>query len=73
MTTAESNADHPFAVVVGAAARGRKAGEPSYVLCHQPKSFDRRARGAKRHSLGSLSDALFAQACQCLNQIVRLG
>ena len=73
MTTAESNADNPFALAVGRAAGGRKAGKTSYVLCHQPKSFDWRARGAKRHILGSLSDALFAQACERLSQIVSLG
>jgi mRNA interferase MazF len=39
MTTASHNADNPFAVAVGV-ARGRKAGQASYVLCHQPKSFD---------------------------------
>ena len=38
MTTAEYNADNPFAVAVGP-AKGRKAGQTSYVLCHQPKSF----------------------------------
>ena len=43
MTTAEYNATNPFAVSVGAAS-GRKAGKTSDVLCHQPKSFDWRAR-----------------------------
>lgn len=71
MTTAAYNADNPFAVAVGA-AKGRKDGQTSYVLCHQPKSFDWRLRGAKAHPLGSLSDALFAQTCACLNQIVQL-
>lgn len=37
MTTAEYNADNPFAVAVGQ-SKGRKAGQTSYVLCHQPKS-----------------------------------
>ena len=72
MTTAEYNADNPFAVAVGKAS-GRKAGQISYVLCHQPKSFDWRLRGAKTHPLGSLSDALFVQVCNRLNQIIRLG
>ena len=72
MTTAGYNADNPFAVTVGP-ARGRKAGQTSYVLCHQPKSFDWRLRGAKPHPLGTLSDALFAPVCECLNQIVRLA
>jgi mRNA interferase MazF len=72
MTTAEYNADNPFAVAVGQ-PKGRKAGQTSYVLCHQPKSFDWRLRGAKAHPLGALSDSLFAQVCECLNQIIHLG
>lgn len=71
MSTAEYNADNPFAVTVGA-ARGHKAGQVSYVLCHQPKSFDWRLRKAKVHPLGRLSNGLFAQVCERLNQIIRL-
>lgn len=72
MTTAAYNADNPFAVAVGP-AKGRKTGQTSYVLCHQPKSFDWRLRGAKPHPLGALSDPLLAQVCERLNQIVRLA
>jgi len=72
MTTAEYNADNPFAVPVGP-AQGRKAGKTSYVLCHQPKSFDWHLRKAKAHQLGKLSDALFVQVCERLNQIILLG
>jgi mRNA interferase MazF len=72
MTTAAYNADNPFAVAVGP-AKGAKAGKTSYVLCHQPKSFDWRLRGAKPHPLGALSNALFAQACEGLNLIIRLA
>ena len=72
MTTAPYNADNPFAVAVGP-ARGRKAGQTSYVLCHQPKSFDWRLRGAEPHPLGTLPDVLFASVCERLNQIVRLA
>jgi mRNA interferase MazF len=72
MTTAEYNADNPFAVAVGKTS-GRKAGQTSYVLCHQPKSFDWRLRGAKAHPLKSLPDALFVQVRDRLNQIIRLG
>lgn len=72
MTTAEYNADNPFAVAVGQ-AKGRKAGLTSYVLCHQPKSFDWRLRDAKAHPLGTLSEGLFAQVCERLNQIISLG
>jgi mRNA interferase MazF len=72
MTTAEYNADNPFAVAAGKVA-GRKAGQTSYVLCHQPKSFDWRMRKAKAHPLVSLPDAVFVQVCDRLNQIIRLG
>lgn len=72
MTTAEYNADNPFAVAVGKPL-GRKAGQISYVLCHQPKSFDWRLRGAKAHPLESLADTLFVQVCNRLNQIILLG
>lgn len=72
MTTAAYNATNPFAVAAGSAG-GRSAGKTSYVLCHQPKSFDWRARGAKPHAQGRLADATFAQACAVLNQIVEIG
>lgn len=72
MTTAAYNADNPFAVAAGKAS-GRKAGKTSYVLCHQPKSFDWRLRGAKAHPLGILQDAVFQQVCERLNQIICLG
>lgn len=72
MTTAAYNADNPFAVAVGKAA-GRKTGKTSYVLCHQPKSFDWRLRKAKAHSLGVLPDVLFGQVCERLNQIIQVG
>nr|WP_041364922.1 type II toxin-antitoxin system PemK/MazF family toxin [Methylomonas methanica] len=72
MTTAEYNADNPFAVAIGRAA-GRKAEKTSYVLCHQPKSFDWRLRKAKAHPLKSLSNSLFTQVCERLNQIIQLS
>ena len=71
MTTAAYNADNPFAVAVGPAA-GRRAGRTSYVLCHQPKSFDWRVRGGRSHPMGRLPDLPFAEACQVLNQILQL-
>ena len=71
MSTAAYNATNPFAVAVGVAS-GRKAGKTSYLLCHQPKSFDWRARGAKRHPQGKLASAAFAQACAVLNQIIAI-
>lgn len=72
MTTADYNADNPFAVAVGKAS-GRKTGKTSFVLCHQPKSFDWRQRGGEPHPMGQLPDAQFSQACAVLNQIVQLG
>ena len=71
MTTAEYNADNPFAVAVGQ-ARGKKSEKVSYVLCHQPKSFDWRSRKAAPHPLKHLSDDHFAECCARLNQIVQL-
>lgn len=73
MTTAEYNADNPFAVAAGPAKGRGKAGKTGYVLCHQPKSFDWRVRRAKAHPLGTLPDALFADVCERLNQIIRLA
>ncbi|MBW8366089.1 MAG: type II toxin-antitoxin system PemK/MazF family toxin [Rhizobium sp.] len=73
MTTAEYNADNPFAVAAGFAKGRGKAGKTSYVLCHQPKSFDWRQRGAKAHPLGTLPDTVFADVCERLNQIIRLA
>lgn len=72
MTTAEYNADNPFAVAVGN-AKGKKAGKTSYVLCHQPKSFDWRSRTAAPHPLGSIDDEHFSTVCARLNQIVQLA
>ena len=71
MTTAAYNADNPFAIVVGKIS-GHKVDKKSYVLCHQPKSFDWRVRGASSHPLGSLNEALFNQVCERLNQIIQL-
>jgi mRNA interferase MazF len=72
MTTAEYNADNPFAVAVGV-AKGAKAGKTSFVLCHQPKSFDWRVRGASPHPLKRLADAPFTEIRALLNQIVMLA
>lgn len=71
MTAAEYNADNPFAIDVGNVSKG-KANKTSYVLCHQPKSFDWRVRGAKAHPLGTLDSTLFAQVCERLNQIIQV-
>lgn len=68
MTTSEYNADNPCAVAVGQAK-----GKTSYVLCHQPKSFDWRMRSGNQHPLKRLNEALFAQVCERLNQIITIA
>ncbi len=72
VTTAAHNADNPFAVVAGMAA-GAKAGKTSYVLCHQPKSFDWRVRKASAHPMKRLNDAAFGEVRSLLNQILVLA
>ena len=72
MTTAAYNADNPFAVAIGP-ARGRKAGQTSYVLFHQPKSFDRSLRDGNPHPLKTVEDELFGSVCERLNQIIQLA
>lgn len=72
MSTAEYNTDNPFAIAAWAAT-GKKSSKTSYVLCHQPKSFDWRVRGASLHPLKRLSDAHFAEVRACLNQIMQLA
>jgi mRNA interferase MazF len=68
MTTASYNADNPFAVVVG-----QNQGKVSYVLCHQPKSFDWRMRDAKPHPLSQLGNSKFKEVCDILEQIIQLS
>ena len=72
MTTAAYNADNPFAVPAGIAS-GIKADKTSCVLCHQPKSFDWRARQASPHPMKQLNSAAFAEVCGVLNQIIALA
>ena len=72
MTTAAYNASNPFAVAAGVAG-GRKSGAISYVLCHQPKSFDWQLRGGKLHPMRKLDDKSFADVLLVLNQIVQLA
>ncbi|BBP00317.1 hypothetical protein SFSGTM_10250 [Sulfuriferula nivalis] len=72
MTTAEYNASNPFAVTAGKAS-GKKSDKSSYILCHQPKSFDWRMRDAKPHPLGQLHEPYFEQVREVLNQIIQLA
>jgi mRNA interferase MazF len=72
MNTAQYNADNPFAVAIDLAS-GRKAGQTSYALCHQPKSIDWRLRGAKLHPIGTLPADVFDRVCERLNQIIQVA
>jgi mRNA interferase MazF len=68
MTTATFNETNPFAVkIIGP---GRKV---SYVLAHQPKSFDWRMRLAKPHPWKQVPRDAFDSACEALNQIIMVG
>lgn len=57
MTQSEQHEDNSFAI----AAQGTK-GEVGYVLVHQPKSFDWRARKARPHAWGGGHSRLLAAA-----------
>ena len=68
MTTAEYNNTNPFAVKF----QGPR-GIHSYILAHQPKSFDWHQRGAKMHPWKQVPPEVFATACELLNQIILLS
>lgn len=68
MTTAAYNDSNPFAIRFD----GPK-GKVSYVLAHQPKSFDWRARGAKPHPWKQAPADVFGAACEQLNQIIAIA
>jgi mRNA interferase MazF len=71
MTTAAYNATNPFAVALGDA--GKSGEKTSYILCHQPKSFDWRARSAEPHPAGKVPPAAFKEACEILEQIIQVS
>ena len=68
MTTASYNETNPFAVKV----TGPK-GVAGFILSHQPKAFDWRARKARPHALRKVPEDSYVRACESLNQIVSLG
>lgn len=68
MTTAAYNRNNPFAV----AYSGPK-GAQSFILGHQPKSFDWRRRRARPHPWRRVPGDVLTAACETLNQIIRLG
>ena len=68
MTTAAFNETNPFAVkFVGP----RK--QASYILAHQPKSFDWRIRDAKPHPWRQIPEDVFMHACDTLNRVIAIG
>ncbi|RZL86269.1 MAG: type II toxin-antitoxin system PemK/MazF family toxin [Variovorax sp.] len=67
MTTAAYNDTNPFAVRF----TGTK-GVVSYVLAHQPKSFDWRARGGKAHPWKKVPSEVLEEARETLGQLVDL-
>jgi mRNA interferase MazF len=68
MTTASYNDTNPFAVKIK-----WPKGKSSYILGHQPKSFEWRARQAKPHPLKKVPEDAFGLACEALNQIIEIG
>jgi mRNA interferase MazF len=67
MTTASYNETNPFAI------RAPRSKGVSYILTHQPKSFDWRARHAKPHPSKSVSPGVFDASCAALGQILGIG
>src|SRR3990167_1940352 len=65
MTTSEYNATNPFAVKFTGLN-----GVASYILAHQPKSFDWHERDAKPHPWKRVPAVILKEACEILNQIL---
>lgn len=68
MTSAGYNRGSSLAVDLGPIAD--RPGSHSYVLCHQIKSFDWRARGARPHPMGSLDADRLQQVLEIVGQIL---
>lgn len=67
MTTAASNETNPFAVKFTGTS-----GTTSYVLAHQPKSYDWKLRGANPHKMKQVPESIFMLCCESLNQIIAI-
>lgn len=67
MTTASYNDTNPFAVKFTGTL-----GVVSYILTHQPKSYDWKKRGARPHKMKQVSEDTFLLACESLNQIIAI-
>ena len=59
---------NPFAV-----ANPRDSTRDSFILADQPKSFDWRARNARRHPWGKVTSAVLQDVCDRLNAIIQLA
>ncbi|MBC7573183.1 MAG: type II toxin-antitoxin system PemK/MazF family toxin [Herminiimonas sp.] len=68
MTTAAYNEGNPFAIRFSG-ARNRV----SFILTHQPKSFDWRIQSAKSHPMKHVPEDVFTLACESLNQIIAIS
>lgn len=67
MTSSKSNAGNPFALDIS-----RSTAQRSFILCHQPKSFDSRHRSASQHPWKRVTEQQLADACEGLNDIINL-
>jgi mRNA interferase MazF len=68
MTSAACNRGSSLAVDLGPIPERPEA--HSFVLCHQIKSFDWTARGARPHPMGSLGDDRLDQVLEIVGQIL---
>ena len=68
MTSAAYNRGSSLAVDLGPIPERPEA--HSFVLCHQIKSFDWKARGARPHPMGSLNDDRLDQVRSIVGQIL---
>lgn len=70
MTSAPYNRGSSLAVDLGPIPD--RPGSHSFVLCHQIKSFDWRARGARPHPMGRIEVAQLDQVLEIVGQILGL-
>ena len=68
MTSAAHNRGSSLAVDLGPISDRPQA--HSFVLCHQIKSFDWKARAARPHPMGSLSNDRLDQVLEIVGQIL---
>jgi mRNA interferase MazF len=68
MSTAAYNETNPFAVRLSG-----PRGAVSFVLAHQPKSFDWGARGARPHPWKRATAEVYVRCSQTLGQIVEIS